>query len=1457
MKTNTLSMYGEGSIYTPREYTRRMGLDFEAFNGGYVAFGGNPKGGKITSKNTECVVLSSDFKPSDENHVLLRVPRENNIYNVDLKNVVPLRDLTCLFVKATLNESNLWHKRLGHINFKTMNKLVKGNLVRGLPSKFCEMKRIKREFSVARTPQQNGITERKNRTLNEAARIMLADSLLPIPFWAETVNTVCYVQNRILVTKPHNKTPYELLLGRTPSIGFMRPFRCLVTIHNTLDPLRKFDGKADERFLVGYSVNNKAFRVFNSRTRIVQETLHINFLENQPNVERSRPKWQFDINTLTRSMNYQPVVVGNQPNSSAGIKENLDAGKVRKETKSAQQYVLLPLWSTGSQDPHNTDADDAFDVNENENKVQVSPSSSDKPKKHDDKAKREAKGKSHVDLYIGIRDLSDEFKEFSVNSTHRVNPASAPVIIVGPNPTNSTNSFNAASPFDNVPALEDIIYLDDEEDVGAEADFSNLETNISVSPIPTTRVHKYHHVSQIIGNLTTAPQIRSMEMMVKEQDGKTASTPIDTKKPLLKDPDSEDVDVHIYSDYPEASLDRKSTIGGCQFQGCRLISWSQVSDVEGLLYILRWKKVVVTEVFIHQDLRLDDADGVDCLPNEEIFTELTRMGYEKPPPTLIFYKAFFLVEWKILIQTLVQCMSAKRTAWNEFNCSMASAVICLATGRKFNFSKIGKGFSGIETPLFATMLVQPQAATKEEDKDDEVPATPTPPSPTHEPSSPLREPITSPLQAQPAPPSSPPQEQPTTTFAYDLTLLNTLIETCKEIREEEEIKAFWFKAVKESWGRIEAIDADEDITLVDMETKVDVDVELQERIERKDDDNVVAKEVNVAEPTVFDDEKVRPIFEREYNKVQTLFIPNKDVEEPSKKRVSKKTLLQESFKKLRAEVEVSEAYQSFEDMLKAFDREDLDALWRLFKEKDKDLFKSKDPHKVKARYNVVKGKRGNAIKASTCRIIRKLMGDRLPLEEILKEGRLQATEDESKLWHRWLWHLNFKTINKLEKGNLVRGIIRQYSVARTPQQNRVAKRRNRTLIKAAMTMLADLKMPTTFWATACYVQNRVLVTKPHNKTPYELFHGRTPAISFLRPFGCLVTILNTIDHLGKFDRKADEGFFVGYSLNSKAFRVFNSRTRIVEENLHDRFNENTLNNVGKEKELDRDYVLLPLWTADLPLSTTSKSSQDNEFQPSNDGAKMVDEDLSKENKCNDQGDEDSTNSTNSVNIVTSNIHDASSSRVNDVGINISINLPPDPNMPSLEDIGICEDSHDDEDVFGAEADFHNLDSTFQVSLILITRIHKDHPLEKVIEDLHSAPQTRRMLKNLEEHGLVVDLPQGKRAISSKWVFRNNMDERGIVIRNKARLVAHGHTQKEGIDYDEVFAPVARKEAIRLFLAYASFKDFIICQPPGFEDPDFPDKVYKVEKALCSLHQAPRAWVNATIDVVKVYVVKYN
>ncbi|GJQ89446.1 ribonuclease H-like domain-containing protein [Tanacetum coccineum] len=441
------------------------------------------KKNSVLFNDTECIVLSPNFKLTDESHVLLKVPRKNNMYSVDLKNIVPKGGLTCLFAKATSDESKLWHRRLGHINFKTMNKLVKGNLVRGLPSKLFEndqtcvaCQKGKQHRASSRTPQQNRVAKRKNRTLIEAARTMLADSKLPTTFWAEAVNTACYVQNRVLVTKPHNKTPYELFLGRKPALGFMRPFACLATILNTIDHLVKFDGKADEGFFVGYSIKGKAFKVFNSRTRIVEENLHVHFSENTPNIAGTRPNWLFDIDALTKSMNYKPVVAGNQSNGNAGTKACDDAGKARMETVPGKDYILLPL--------------------DDEKKITKEPG-----KEGGDSSKED--------------ESNDQEKDDNVNNTNNINAASTnKVNVVG-------RKLSIKLPNDpNMPELEDIVYSDNDEDVCAEADMNNLDTFMFVSPILTTRIHKDHPVEQIIRDLNSAPQTRRMTKNLEEHEPK-------------------------------------------------------------------------------------------------------------------------------------------------------------------------------------------------------------------------------------------------------------------------------------------------------------------------------------------------------------------------------------------------------------------------------------------------------------------------------------------------------------------------------------------------------------------------------------------------------------------------------------------------------------------------------------------------------------------------------------------------------------------------------------------------------------------------------------------------------------------------------------------------------------------------------------------------------------------------
>ncbi|GJX02713.1 ribonuclease H-like domain-containing protein [Tanacetum coccineum] len=208
------------------------------------------------------------------------------------------------------------------------------------------MKGIKREFSVAKTPQQNGVAERKNRTLIKAIRTMLVDSKMPTTFWAEAVNTACYVLNRVLVIKPHNKTPYELIRRRTPLIDFMKPFGFPVTILNTRDHLSKFERKGDEGFFGRYSMVSKVMRVFNKRTRIVEETLNIRFLENTPNVTGNGPDWLFDVDSLTLSMNYVPVITGNQNNGIAGKRDYIVASQAEKKKEPKQEYILIPFCIT-------------------------------------------------------------------------------------------------------------------------------------------------------------------------------------------------------------------------------------------------------------------------------------------------------------------------------------------------------------------------------------------------------------------------------------------------------------------------------------------------------------------------------------------------------------------------------------------------------------------------------------------------------------------------------------------------------------------------------------------------------------------------------------------------------------------------------------------------------------------------------------------------------------------------------------------------------------------------------------------------------------------------------------------------------------------------------------------------------------------------------------------------------
>ncbi|GKC50333.1 ribonuclease H-like domain-containing protein [Tanacetum coccineum] len=419
-----------------------------------------------------------------------------NMYSFDMKNIVPKDSLTCLVAKATSEESMLWHRRLGHINFKNINKLVKENLVRDLPLKrfknnqtYVVCLKSKQHKASSRTPQQNGVAERKNRTLIEAARTMLADSKLPTTFWAEAVSTACYVQNRVLIVKPHNKTPYELFRGFKPAIGFMKPFGCHVTILNTLDNLGKFDGKSDEGFFVGYSLSSKAFRVYNTRTRKVQENLHIGFLENKPMIEGNGPKWLFDLDSLTQSMNYVPVVAGTFSNDFAGIQGVSESSTSSQQDQDNQDCIVMPIWKDASY------FGDAAPRSVADAQIQ------DKDGLHDE---NDATEKSHDDS--SLKDNGTAVQQ--VNTARpEINTGSREVSTAVP-------EVNTATPEDLVGpshASEDTQVEDQEVELG------NIPQSYAVPTTPHTRIHKDHPIEHVIGDVQSSVQTRRMTTSYSEQ----------------------------------------------------------------------------------------------------------------------------------------------------------------------------------------------------------------------------------------------------------------------------------------------------------------------------------------------------------------------------------------------------------------------------------------------------------------------------------------------------------------------------------------------------------------------------------------------------------------------------------------------------------------------------------------------------------------------------------------------------------------------------------------------------------------------------------------------------------------------------------------------------------------------------------------------------------------------------
>nr|GEW91525.1 putative ribonuclease H-like domain-containing protein [Tanacetum cinerariifolium] len=459
---------------------------------------------RVLFTENECLVLFKDFPLPDPSMVILSIPRKHNLYTFSLNELALKGPLTCLIAKASQNESTLWHRRLGHVNFKNINKLVKENQFNhkvkaircdnGTEFKnanlieLCGSKGIRRDYSNARTPQQNRVAERKNRTLIEAARTMLADSFLPTIFWTEAVATACYVLNRVLVTKPHHKTPYELLTGDKPSISYLKHFGCHVTILNTSDSLGKFDKKSDEGYIVGYSISSKAYRVYNLVSRKIEETMNLNFLENKPFVAGSGQAWMFDIDYLTDSLNYSRV-------SSTNLTAGSHGPTPSNVGKEEADCLGLPTGSAGR------------------------PDSAGRPTRSAGRPVSAGRPTGSAGRPVSAGRPSDSADRSSVPAGH---------ILGQSNASTSSKRFSRASSMNKLDIHDGLTIFDcpksgfftsssyDEDFSGP--DTNNLESSLNVSSTITKRIHNIHPTSQVIGDVNSPVHTRSQEERIDYTD---------------------------------------------------------------------------------------------------------------------------------------------------------------------------------------------------------------------------------------------------------------------------------------------------------------------------------------------------------------------------------------------------------------------------------------------------------------------------------------------------------------------------------------------------------------------------------------------------------------------------------------------------------------------------------------------------------------------------------------------------------------------------------------------------------------------------------------------------------------------------------------------------------------------------------------------------------------------------
>ncbi|WVZ93354.1 hypothetical protein U9M48_039341, partial [Paspalum notatum var. saurae] len=438
------------------------------------------------------------------------------------------------------------------------------------------------------------------------------------------------------------------------------------------------------------------------------------------------------------------------------------------------------------------------------------------------------------------------------------------------------------------------------------------------------------------------------------------------------------------------------------------------------------------------------------------------------------------------------------------------------------------------------------------------------------------------------------------------------------------------------------------------------------------------------------------------------------------------------------------------------------------------------------------------------------------------------------------------------------GIKHEFSATYTPQQNGVVERKNRTLITLARSMLDEYGTNEKFWAeainTACYASNRLY---PHcllDKTPYELLNGRKPNISYFRVFGCKCYIYKKRQRLGKFQRHCDIGYLFGYSSKSKAYRIFNEATGLVEETYDVEFDESNGSQGAHVDVVDIDEEPLVEAMKNMPIGDIKPKEDEDEVQIVNQPSfSMAPQDGSEQDKILQNED---------VHVPQEQIDEQAQ----------DVDAPVQAPQVAPQRRSQLTSGHPKELIIGSPTrgvTTRSCNTAAFVQAYSFVSSIEPTTIDQALSDPDWVNAMHEELNNFTRNKVwtLEAKPKGARIIGTKWVFRNKQDDEGNIVRNKARLVAKGYSQVEGIDFGETFASVARLEAIRFLLAYATYHDMklyqmdvksaflngyinelvYVEQPPDFEDPSNPNHVYRLSKALYGLKQAPRAWYERLRD----------